>query len=438
MKTRIVLVALSSTLAFATVWQEVGARTPSPGQTTVQVFNGEQFFVNGKPTYQGRKWRGFRIEGLLMNSRMVQGIFDDLNTQTAGRWSYPDTGKWDPQRNVNEFVAAMPVWRKHGLLAITVNFQGGSPEGYSKGQPWLNSAFEPDGAMRAAYQERMKEILDQADRLGMVVIVGYFYFGQDERLADEAAIIRAVDNATLWLLKGGWRNVLVEINNECDVSYDHAILKPARVHELVSRVKKQTYDNRHLLASVSYGGNHLPGEEIVKEADFILLHGNGVKDPKRIAEMVRQTRAIPGYKPKPIVFNEDDHFDFDKAENNFAAAISEYASWGYFDYRFKGEGYSEGYRSVPVNLGHQFGAKEGIFRSACRNHRSGEMMWPSNHALYRSSEGCASCHKSVRCGDRRSRDGRSPGRYRSRDGKHRGGHRCAGPLLRRHTGRLNR
>jgi hypothetical protein len=322
---------------------------------------GEQFFVNGKPTYEGRKWRGFRIEGLLMNSRMVQGIFDDLNPQTAGRWSYPDTGKWDPRRNVNEFVAAMPVWRKHGLLAVTVNFQGGSPEGYSKGQPWLNSAFEPDGTMRAAYQERMKKILDQADRLGMVVIVGFFYFGQDERLADEAAVIKAVDNATLWLLKGGWRNVLVEINNECDVSYDHAILKPARVHELVSRVKNQTYDNRRLLASVSYGGNKLPGEEVVKVADFILLHGNGVKDPKRIAEMVRQTRAIPGYKPKPIVFNEDDHFDFDKAENSFAAAISEYASWGYFDYRFKGEGYNEGYQSVPVNWGISSERKKGFF-----------------------------------------------------------------------------
>ncbi len=360
MKTRIVLAALASTWVFAVVWQENWARTPDPGQTTIGI-RGEQFFIDGKPTYEGRAWRGFRIEGLLMNSRMVQGVFDDLNPQTVGRWSYPDTGKWDPQRNVNEFVAAMPVWRRHGLLAVTVNFQGGSPEGYSKGQPWLNSAFEPDGTMRAAYQERMKKILDQADRLGMVVIVGYFYFGQDERLADEAAVIKAVDNATLWLLKGGWRNVLVEINNECDVSYDHAILKPARVHELVSRVKNQTYDNRHLLASVSYGGNRLPDEAIVRVADFILLHGNGVQDPKRIAEMVRQTRAIPGYLPKPIVFNEDDHFDFDKAENNFAAAISEYASWGYFDYRFKGEGYNEGYQSVPVNWGISSERKKGFF-----------------------------------------------------------------------------
>jgi hypothetical protein len=45
----------------------------------------------------------------------------------------------------------------------------------------------------------------------MVVIVGYFYQGQDERLADEAAVARAVDNATDLLLEGGFTNVLVEM-----------------------------------------------------------------------------------------------------------------------------------------------------------------------------------------------------------------------------------
>ena len=51
----------------------------------------------------------------------------------------------------------------------------------------------------------------------MVAIVGYFYFGQDQRVKDEAAVRRAVTNATNWLLDGGYRNVLVEVDNECDV-----------------------------------------------------------------------------------------------------------------------------------------------------------------------------------------------------------------------------
>ena len=43
------------------------------------------------------------------------------------RWAYKDTGKWDPERNTREFLAAMPEWRKHGLTRFTINLQGGSP-----------------------------------------------------------------------------------------------------------------------------------------------------------------------------------------------------------------------------------------------------------------------------------------------------------------------
>jgi len=88
---------------------------------------------------------------------------------------------------------------------------------------------------------------------------------------------------------------------------------------------------------------------VVRESDFLLLHGNHVETPDRIREMVRRTRQVEGYTPKPILFNEDDHFAFDQPDNNFIAAVDEYASWGFFDYRMEGEGYDDGYQSVPVN-----------------------------------------------------------------------------------------
>ena len=222
---------------------------------------GDEFHINGRPTYAGRLWNGHSIQGLLMNSRMVQGIFDDLNTNTVAQWAYPDTGKWDAERNTREFIAAMPEWRAHGLLAFTIDLQGGSPQGYSSQQPWHNSAIDADGSLRADYLSRLERILDRADELGMVVILGYFYFGQDERLRDEAAVIRATDEATKWIFDHGYRNVLVEINNECNVRYDHAILKPERVHELIERVKKTDRDGRRLLVSTSYGGGTIPEGE---------------------------------------------------------------------------------------------------------------------------------------------------------------------------------
>lgn len=331
-------------------------------KTTVAI-DGERFLINGRPTHEGRVWNGRSIEGLLLNARMVQGIFDDLNPETTARWAYADTGKWDAERNTREFMAAMPAWRAHGLLAFTLNLQGGSPEGYSAKQPWHNSAFTPEGSLRPDYQARLKRILDFADELGMVVILGYFYFGQDERLAGEPAVLRAVDQATRWVLDGGWRNVIVEVNNECNVRYDHEILKPARVHELIERVKAaRAPDGRRLLVSTSYGGNTVPKENVVRAADFLLLHGNGVGDPRRIAEMVRQTRQVDGYTPKPILFNEDDHFDFDAATNNFTASLAERAGWGYFDFRMKGEGYADGYQSVPVDWTISSPRKAGFFR----------------------------------------------------------------------------
>ncbi|MBM3493909.1 MAG: hypothetical protein FJX72_06250, partial [Armatimonadetes bacterium] len=187
-----------------------------PARRTSVTIVGDAFHINGKPTYAGRTWRGMKVEGLLMNSRMVQGAFDDLNPETRSRWAYPDTGKWDPERNTREFVAAMPEWRKHGLLAFTINLQGGSPQGYSKAQPWHNSAIlwhnsaiAEDGSLRPDYMKRLERIIDEADRLGMAAILGIFYFGQDQRLKNEAAVIRATDNAVRWVLDRGYRNVLI-------------------------------------------------------------------------------------------------------------------------------------------------------------------------------------------------------------------------------------
>ena len=339
------------------------AKTQKPrlAKTMVAIV-GEDFCINGVPTYQGREWKGHRIEGLLLNSRMVQGIFDDLNADTRAQWAYSDTHKWDAERNTREFLAAMPEWRRHGLLSFTLNLQGGSPQGYSKEQPWHNSAFNEDGSLRPDYLSRLERIINRADDLGMVVILGYFYFGQDERLKDEAAVIRAVDGATHWLLAKGWRNVLVEVNNEVNVRYDHDILKPERIHELINRVRDTRVDGRRLYAGTSYGGGKVPLPNVVQASDFLLMHGNGVKEPKRIGDMVRQARKVQGYRPMPILFNEDDHFDFDKPENNFTSAISEHASWGYFDFRMKGEGFADGYQSVPVDWGIHSERKRGFFR----------------------------------------------------------------------------
>ncbi len=333
---------------------------------TVISIQGDAFYINGSPTYAGRTFKGRKIEGLLFNSRVVQGIFDDLNLQTRAMWDYPD-GPWDPNRNTDEFIAAMPAWAKAGLLGFTLNLQGGSPQGYSKDQPWHNSAFKADGTLDKAYLDRLARILDTADDLGMAVILGYFYFGQDQRLDGEVAVVQAVQNATDWLLAEGYTNILIEIGNEVDNrAYNQDILRAHRCHELIDLVKRISTGKvatpvGRLLVSASMCGNVIPPDNIVTASDFLLIHGNGVSDPARIREMVDICRGLNSYRGQPILFNEDDHFNFDADDNNMLAAIDRYASWGYFDYRMPGEGFEQGYQSVPVNWGISSERKLGFF-----------------------------------------------------------------------------
>ena len=322
---------------------------PMAAKTAVSI-DGDRFLINGNPTYKGRIWKGARIEGLLFNARMVQATFDDWNLDSVSNWAYPDTGKWDPARNTAEFVKAMPSWREHGLIAITVNLQGGNAHGRRKGL--VNSAFDASGELHPAYFDRLRAVIEKADDLGMVVILGLFYFRQDEVLRDETAIRTAVDRTIDWLHDLGARNVVIEIDNECDsAAYDHAILHCDRVQELVDEVAHRMRNGYRFLVSASMGGGALPPASLVKSSDYILLHGNGVGKPEKIAAMVEAVRAGPAYRPMPIVFNEDDHYGFDRPSNNFVAATRAYASWGYYERRNPGEPFETGYQTVPVDWG---------------------------------------------------------------------------------------
>lgn len=353
MKSRTIAIGL-----FVSTW----VAAAEPGKTVVSIV-GEDFHINGKPTYGGCVWNGYRVEGLLLNTRMVQATFDDLNPETAKRWAYADSGTWDAERNVCEFIAAMPEWRAHGLLAFTVNFQGGSPEGYSRQQPWVTGAFSEDGVLRPAFATRMKRVLDAADEHGMVVIVGYFYFGQSPLLLGDEAVVRATDEATRWLLAGGWRNVLVEINNESNPNYKPAILRPDRVSELMERVRHTTDPGgRRLLVGTSFGGRVVPSANAIAVSDFALIHGNGAGEPEQIRALIKKTREVSTYKAMPIIINEDDHEGFEWPVNNFTVSLSEHVSWGWFDYRRKGEGMDEGYQSPPVNWGIGSERKRGFFK----------------------------------------------------------------------------
>lgn len=315
--------------------------------TSVSIID-TSFLINNKPTYEDIRWEGHSIEGLLFNANMVQGIFDDEHPANQEKWKYPD-GKFTALRNTTAFVEAMPSWKAHGLLAFNLNMQGSDPMRYNTNE-WHNTAYDSLGNLKEAYLIRLDMILQQADALEMVVILGLFNQYQDQTLKDEMAVIAAVDNTINWLHKRKYRHVLIEINEECDArAYNHAILKEYRVHELMMNVKLNVQNDYQYLVSTSFEGHVIPTENVIEEADFVLLNGVGVNEPFRIMEMVEITRNLPNYRKMPILFTKDNHYAFDLSKNNCKVATLAYASWGYYDYRKKGESFANGFQSIPVD-----------------------------------------------------------------------------------------
>ena len=89
--------------------------------------------------------------------------------------------RWDADRNTNEFVKALGDYRAHGLLAVTVSLMGGSvcgndPHDKSHAQCSTGSydkvvrGFTREGELVPAYFDRLNRILEETDRLGMVVV----------------------------------------------------------------------------------------------------------------------------------------------------------------------------------------------------------------------------------------------------------------------------
>lgn len=313
---------------------------------------GADFHINGQPTYAGRTFEGHRIEGMLFNIRAVQATFDDANPATRPHWAYPDTNEWDPDRNTAEFCAALSEWSRHGILAFTVNLQGGGPL-YVPGiyRSYDNNGFTPEGHLKPEYAARLERVLARADELGMVVIVGMFYWMMLLRMRDEAAIWRAAHETCEFLMGTGRRNLLVELANEIDVVIDHTpytLFAPDRQPEMIAALRNRYPD---LLYSTSGGGAEvstgrgMPPAALVRAVDYVLLHGNGLRPPELQAALdaVLNMRAYR-IAPKPVVINEDS-----PAGPNLEVAWRKGVSWGYYDQGWSGQASDpwEDYTSRP-------------------------------------------------------------------------------------------
>ncbi len=351
---------------------------------TVVGIRGSFFTINEKATYTpeaGFPKADANLTGTLLNVRAVQGIFDDSNypnggskahpyaSNTMGKvyWDYPD-GLWDPERNIREFLTALPKWREAGILAVTVNLQGGGPPDGNYGekqamQPHLNSGFDPHGNLKPAYATRLRRVIEEADRLGMVVIVGFFYQGSNERIeltSDDLYVKEAIKQGCKFLKDLPNRNILIEINNETNpVTYKHPILQPDGSLEAVL-LAQQAVDHE-IPVSMSWSGGIMKrgskGDAALRAVDYVMFHTNG-QTPEQVHETIQDMKKWVGYE-RPLIINEDGVSTF-----NLQAAVQEHVGWGYYDNGLSN--YRDGFQDPPVNWGISSNVKWVFFEQVAR------------------------------------------------------------------------
>lgn len=112
-------------------------------------------------------------------------------------------------------VRAMDTMTAHGINLIGVYIQG-SNGGWPDGDAGLNG-FGRDGHLKPDVARRLEWLVREADRRGMVVMVGLFTPRKDQEFEDEAALRRAVEESGRFLVARGLKNVFVDIMHE----YDH-------------------------------------------------------------------------------------------------------------------------------------------------------------------------------------------------------------------------
>jgi CubicO group peptidase (beta-lactamase class C family) len=291
--------------------------TPKELRRTRVSIKDTRWHLNGHLTYPAAQ-----AEGLLMNVRMVNAVFEDRKR--------PD---FDADGNTDEFIAAIPDYVAHGVRAFTVNLQGGAP-GYEGA---VNSAFNPDGSLRKGYLQRVRRVIEACDRSGVAVILGCYYQRQDQILKDAQAVRAGVVNVVRWITESGFSNVVLEIANEFNHSgFDHAILKePEGQVELIRLAKKTS--PKLLVSTSGLGDGRLP-DDVARASDFLLIHFNGTK----LDDIPKRIQALRKYG-KPIVCNEDDKHGIEAAEAA-QLGVRHGASWGFmhnelnqhFPFQFKG------------------------------------------------------------------------------------------------------
>ena len=282
---------------------------------------GKNFYINDKPVYDEIPGANPESLGLLWNQRVIQGVFDDKTDRT--RFNLFRDKIFDPERNTDNLIAALPEWYAYGMRAITVGFQGGWPVKCVDVRDIENNPFGSDGlSLDDAYANRMDKIIRAADELGMIVIVSLLYWAQCNRIKDGRSVVNAVKTGAKFLRDGGYTNVILEVANEHDIdSFNkHSIVHSSEGMAMLIKTAREYSGGMPVGSS---GGGGMANREVVEESDVAIIHGNGLTRGEYY-DFINRVKDWAG--DKPVLCNEDS-----PCCTRVDVGLETYTSWGYYN-----------------------------------------------------------------------------------------------------------
>ena len=317
-------------LTFAFFFSSFRTVMGQPSKTSVSII-GSNWYINNEIINAGSS-----AEGLLMNVRMVNSVFEDRGDRMPVQF-----GNFNTDKNTEAFISKISEYVFYGVNAFTISLQGGAP-GYEGA---INSAFDSDGSLRKEYMNRVKKVIKAADQNSAIIILSCFYQRQHSypsALNGRDAIMKALGNTVKWIKNNNFRNVILEVSNE----YRHGgylnwkdgkwIVSKKGQLELLTLAKSLDPD---LLVSTSGMGEGQMDESLVKSVDFITIHFNTTS----LDNYVRKINKIKE-SGKPVLCNEDDKTGREGA-NALIYSVLNGCGWGYMNNRqnqympFRFEGY---------------------------------------------------------------------------------------------------
>ncbi|HUV13790.1 MAG TPA: hypothetical protein VMY18_09095 [Acidobacteriota bacterium] len=208
---------------------------------------GDQVLLNGKT---------FKVLGL----RCSNALTSDVTTQ--------------------QLIDHLQVYKSYGINTVSAFFMG-SRFGDVKG-------FEVDGSLNPIYAARMGRIIEAADRLGMVVLVGCLYWSTSRAKEDLVDVWgqddanRAVANTVRWLTDNEYHNVFVDVDNE-GMAHDQMDWSIAAMIEAAHGVDPSIM--------VAYND----GDPVPSNADLCIHHSPKVKGKPWLESEGTPKNAAGGY-----------------------------------------------------------------------------------------------------------------------------------------------